>query len=504
MPRVQKTQTMATTPRAQARAIPSSMPWIRYGIRTGQIVLDGLFAFLAFRIAWQLRYQYEVGGEVQFYDWRPFSQFQDRALLFAGLVVVILLIRGVYWLPRSSGLLDESVMIIGGLTTAMGGVLLTAFLTRFVPSRLVFIYAWAIAILLFVIRRMFSRTLRAALWQRGIFVDRVLVVGSGESGRRIMEAMLNNPALGYKLVGFVNDLPDTTDLSVATEHKVYRAPRVGSLKDLERLVGLHEVDEVIVALPADELHAVPSIIERCQQRAVQFKVVPDLLQLSLDRVDLGEVGGLPLIGVKPASIQGGQLLAKRAIDALVATAVLVAAAAPMAVIALLVRATSPGPVLYRQTRIGKDGKRFTLVKFRCMVDGADEMRAELMAQHDTQDPRLFKLRDDPRLTRVGRVLRRWSLDELPQFWHVLMGDMSLVGPRPQMPEEVANYEEWHLQRLAVTPGLTGLWQVNGRSKLSFDEMVRLDLYYAEHWSPWLDIKIVLRTVPAVILGRGAY
>src|SRR5689334_21333095 len=140
MPRVQKTQTMATTPRAQVRAIPSTMPWIRYGIRAGQIALDGIFAFLAFRIAWQLRYQYEVGGEVQFYDWRPFSQFQDRAVLFAGLVVVILLIRGVYWLPRSSGLLDESVMIIGGLTTAMGGILLTAFLTRFVPSRLVFIY----------------------------------------------------------------------------------------------------------------------------------------------------------------------------------------------------------------------------------------------------------------------------------------------------------------------------------------------------------------------------
>ena len=213
---------------------------------------------------------------------------------------------------------------------------------------------------------------------------------------------------------------------------------------------------------------------------------------------------MPLIGVKPASIQGGQLLAKRAIDALAASAVLIAAALPMAVIALLIRATSEGPILYRQLRVGKDGKRFTLVKFRCMVDGADEMRAELMAQHDTQDPRLFKLRDDPRLTRVGRVLRRWSLDELPQFWHVLRGEMSLVGPRPQMPDEVADYEEWHLQRLAVTPGLTGLWQVNGRSKLSFDEMVRLDLYYAEHWSPWLDIKIVLRTVPAVLLGRGAY
>jgi exopolysaccharide biosynthesis polyprenyl glycosylphosphotransferase len=495
---------VTTAPSARVRTFPSTTPWIRFGIRAGQIVMDAAFAFLAFRIAWQLRYQYEFGGEVLFYDWEPFSQFRERALLFAGLAVLILVVRGVYWLPRSTGLLDESVMILGGLTTAMAGVILTAFLARFVPSRLVFIYAWVIAILLFVLRRVLSRAARTALWKRGLYVDRVLVVGTGESGRRIMEAMLNNPSLGYKLVGFVNDLPGTADLSVATEHRVHRAQRVGSIDDLDRLVGRHAVDEVIVALNGDDLKRVPSIIEQCRQRSVQFKVVPDLLQLSLDRVDLGEVAGLPLIGVKPASIQGGQLLAKRAIDALVAMVILILSAIPMALIAVLIRTTSEGPILYRQRRVGKNGKQFTLVKFRCMVNGADELRAELMALHGAQDPRLFKLQDDPRLTRIGRVLRRWSLDELPQFWHVLKGDMSLVGPRPQMPEEVAVYEEWHLQRLAVTPGLTGLWQVNGRSKLSFDEMVRLDLYYAEHWSPWLDIKIVLRTFPAVILGRGAY
>jgi exopolysaccharide biosynthesis polyprenyl glycosylphosphotransferase len=502
---VQKTQTMVpATPAFHARTIHAAVPWFRIGVRTGQILLDAGFAFLSFWVAYQLRYEYEFGGEVRFFDWRPFSQFENRAFFFAGLAIAILLIRGVYWLPRSTGLLDESVMIIGGLTTAMAGVILTAFLTRFVPSRLVFIYAWVIAILLFVCRRVASRALRTALWRRGIYVDRVIVVGSGESGRRVMEAMLNNPALGYKLVGFVNDLPGTSDLSVATEHRVHRAQRVGAIDDLDRLVGRYGVDEVIVALPADELNRVPTIIEQCQARSLQFKVVPDLLQLSLDRVDLGEVAGLPLIGVKAPAIQGGQLLAKRGIDALVAFVVLVLAAIPMAVIALLIRLSSEGPILYRQTRIGKNGAEFTLIKFRCMVNGADEMRAQLLAQNGGQDPRLFKLRDDPRLTRVGRVLRRWSLDELPQFLHVLRGEMSLVGPRPQMPAEVAVYEEWHMQRLAVTPGLTGLWQVNGRSQLSFDEMVRLDLYYAEHWSPWLDTKIVLRTVPAVILGRGAY
>jgi len=502
---VQKTQTLAPiAPAYRPSVANSAFPMLRLGVRATQVVVDAVLAFLAFYIAHQLRYQHEIGGHVRPIDWRAFSDFEDRAFLFAGLAFVILLLRGVYWLPRSTGLLDESVMIVGGLTTAMAGVILTAFLTRFVPSRLVFIYAWALAIVFFIARRIGSRWLRAALWRRGKFVERVLVVGTGESGRRLMEAMLSTPSLGYMLVGFADDLPDTSDLSVATEHRVHRATRLGSLDDLERIVNRQRVHEVIVALPASRLNQVHHIIEQCRRQSVQFKVVPDLLQLSLDRVDIAEVAGLPLIGVKPATIQGSQRLTKRAIDALAATCMLIAWAMPMALIAIAIKLTSEGPILFRQTRIGRDGARFTLLKFRCMVDGAEEMRDELMAAHGAQDPRLFKLRDDPRLTPIGAILRRSSLDELPQFWHVLRGQMSLVGPRPQMPEEVANYEPWHFQRLAVTPGLTGLWQVNGRSNLSFDEMVRLDLYYAEHWSPWLDMKIVLRTIPAVLSGRGAY
>ncbi|MER3437193.1 MAG: undecaprenyl-phosphate glucose phosphotransferase, partial [Chloroflexota bacterium] len=247
-----------------------------------------------------------------------------------------------------------------------------------------------------------------------------------------------------------------------------------------------------------------AIVEECRQSGVTFKVVPDLIQLSLDRVDLAEVAGVPLIGIKDASIRGLNYVVKRSIDILLATSVLLVMALPMLVIAILIRRDSPGPVLFRQVRIGRDGRPFVMLKFRCMIDGADEQRAELIRTHHGVDPRLFKLRDDPRLTRVGRWLRRWSLDELPQFINVLRGQMSVVGPRPPLPEEVERYEEWHRQRLLVTPGLTGLWQINGRSNLTFDEMVRLDLYYAEHWSPWLDVKIVLRTIPAVLTGRGAY
>jgi len=190
-------------------------------------------------------------------------------------------------------------------------------------------------------------------------------------------------------------------------------------------------------------------------------------------------------------------------DIVIAITVLTLAAPLMLLIAIAIKLDSPGPVFFRQVRVGKGGKPFVLYKFRSMVDGAERQQAALRKAYG-RGPLLFKLRDDPRVTRVGRILRRTSLDELPQFFNVLKGEMSVVGPRPPVPEEVAAYEDWHLQRLMVTPGLTGLWQVNGRSDLSFDEMVRLDLYYAEHWSLWLDLKLILRTIPVVLTGRGAY
>ena len=472
--------------------------------RLAQVCSDLALAPLAFWLAWYLRYQVELGGAVRIADYEPLETFYSRMALFTGLAVGLLLIRGAYWLPRSTGLLDEALIIAGSLTTAMSAVILTAFLTRFLPSRLLFVYAWVIALVLFVLRRAFTRHARRFLWSRSLYVNRVLVVGSGNSGRRLMQAMMGSPAWGYRVVGFADDQRPVGLLPVATEHRVVRAEWLGGLSDIGSIVDERDIDEVVIALPPEQLDAVPSIVEQCREKAVTFKVVPDLLQLSLDRVDLGEVAGVPLIGIKPASIHGGQLVMKRAIDVIVATVVLLVAAIPMAAAAVLIRLDSPGPILFRQQRIGRNGKQFTLIKFRCMVNGAEELRARLIEEHKPADIRLFKLADDPRLTRVGRHLRRWSIDELPQFWQVVKGDMSLVGPRPQLAEEVETYEEWHLQRLLVTPGLTGLWQINGRSHLTFDEMVRLDLYYAEHWSPWLDLKVILRTVPAVISGRGAY
>jgi len=484
----------------------ASWPLIRV---TAEVLVDSLMAWLAFWLAWVLRYQADIGGRIVPADEEPFATFHGKAALFIVILLLVLLIRGAYRLPRSAGLLDEATLLAGGITTAMAGVILWAFFLRFAPSRLVFMYAWLGAIALLLARRVVTRACRRWLWSRGYFVDRVLVVGATPAGQRVMQAMTAHPALGYRVVGFADEVgqSDRRSLRTATEYRVVETDWLGPFDQVGQLVEDHEIDEVIIALSSADQDQVLGIVNQCRARDVSFKVVPDLFQLALDRVDLGEVAGIPLIGVRGASISGRSYQVKRAMDVALTLLLLSVMALPMAIIAFLIRRDSSGPVFVRQRRIGRDGRPFLLLKFRTMVDGAERLRADLMASHvagGEVDARLFKVPNDPRLTLVGRQLRRLSLDELPQLIQVLRGEMSVVGPRPPLPEEVEGYEEWHRQRLMVTPGLTGLWQVNGRSHLSFDEMVRLDLYYAEHWSPWLDIKIVLRTIPAVLTGNGAY
>ncbi|MGH2562800.1 MAG: sugar transferase [Thermomicrobiales bacterium] len=473
--------------------------------RFARVGSDAALLWFAFWLAYTVRYTWEIGGAIQPGDWRPFSTFYPPAALLLGVTLVVFLVRRAYRLPRWTSFLDEAMLVVGGVTTSMASVILFAYLLRYFPSRLALVYAWGGAILLLLARRVVSRLLLRWLWARGVGVDRVLVVGAGGAGRRVMQALMGRSSFGYHLVGFVDDGITADAVAVATEHRVTRADRLGTTDEVGEIVASRDIDEVIIALPGDAHERVLAIIDQCRQRAVTFKVVPDLLQLSLDRVDLGEVSGVPLIGLKDASIRGASYAVKRSIDVAIASFVLLTMSLPMLYVGWRVRRESPGPVLFRQLRIGRNGVPFTLLKFRCMVADADQRRAEVMAAYnDDMDLRLFKLQDDPRLTALGRKLRRWSLDELPQFINVLRGDMSVVGPRPQLPEEVADYDEWHRQRLLVAPGLTGLWQINGRSTLTFDEMVRLDLYYAEHWSPWLDFKIVVRTAPAVLTGRGAY
>ena len=231
--------------------------------------------------------------------------------------------------------------------------------------------------------------------------------------------------------------------------------------------------------------------------------MPNFFQLTKNQMQVERLDGIPLITTRSVSIAGWNFFVKRALDVTLATVLLVVGLPFAALIALCVRFSSPGPIFYSQTRIGRNGQPFKILKFRSIIADAEEQLDDIADLNEASGP-LFKMRDDPRRTPLGSFLRRFSLDELPNLVNVLRGEMSLVGPRPNVPEEVAQYKEWHRKRLSVSPGMTGLWQVSGRSDLTFDEMVLLDIYYAENWSLTLDLGIMLRTLPKVLGGEGAY
>jgi len=338
---------------------------------------------------------------------------------------------------------------------------------------------------------------QAQLRKRGVGVKKLVIVGAGEVGRRVMRTVVARPDLGYEIVGYVDDNPDKG------KGKIGRFRGYGSVDNLSLLIDAMEVDEVIITLPWNYQRRILSVLRTCARREVKARLVPDIFQMSLSRVEVGDLGGLPLIEIQEIAFNQVELVIKRIIDWVGAIVGLIVGWPILLFIAIAIKLDSHGPVLFRQLRVGQHGHHFWIYKFRTMRVGAEDELDALRDQNEVDGP-LFKIREDPRVTKTGVVLRQMSLDELPQLINVLKGDMSLVGPRPPIPEEVAQYLPWHKRRLSVPPGITGLWQVSGRSELTFDEMVLLDLYYIEHWSPWMDISILLRTVPKVLVRDGAY
>ena len=236
---------------------------------------------------------------------------------------------------------------------------------------------------------------------------------------------------------------------------------------------------------------------------VDIELSSGLLDVTTSRVLIREISGVPLITVRGVSFSRGKRFTKRAFD-VVTGALIIAVGLPLWILfALIIKSGSRGPVLYRQTRVGRGGQHFEMYKFRTMTDGAHEVRDRLAADNEASGP-LFKMQDDPRVTRSGKWMRKFSVDEFPQLLNVMRGEMSLVGPRPPLPEETDQYTNYHWRRMEVLPGMTGLWQISGRSRLTFNEMIRLDLFYIENWSVGFDIGLILRTIPAVVFARGAY
>jgi exopolysaccharide biosynthesis polyprenyl glycosylphosphotransferase len=334
---------------------------------------------------------------------------------------------------------------------------------------------------------------------RGIGVQRVLVIGGGEVGQAVLRVMLARKDLGYFPVGYLDDNPAIGDVDLG------RLRGMGGTENLEGVINNERVDLVMVTLPWTEHNRIMRIVDVCKRESVALRVVPDVFQLNLRQLNVENLDGIPLLGleVEPTRYVANRLI-KRALDL-----TLVGLASPIwlpifGLVALAIKLDgSNGSIFYAQRRVGENGKPFNMYKFRSMIPDADRLREQLVREQN-QDPRHPKIVDDPRITSIGGFIRRTSLDELPNLINVILGNMSLVGPRPPTPDEVDLYDKWHMQRLNTVPGVTGLWQVSGRSHVPFDEMVLLDIYYIENWSIWLDLEIVMRTVPRVLLRDGAF
>jgi exopolysaccharide biosynthesis polyprenyl glycosylphosphotransferase len=477
----------------------------RYALIALRVLADAILLGAAFVLAYWLRYGVELGSDVAPESFRPLSAFTWYIVAYIAVTLLTLQARGLYALPRGATWLDHMRLITIGSVIGVSALTLGALLVNPVlPSRMLFIYLGACTLLVFGAERMGYRGLRMWLWRRGINIRRAVVVGASPAGQRIMKEIVERPELGYQLAGYLSEADTTArDWRVPIKPRNGELRKLGTINDVRRVLETQNLHELIVALPATHHTQILGIIDSCREFGVTFKLVPDLFEMRFNEVRIDALNGVPLIGVKDVALRGFNLLLKRVIDTVLALAMLVVAAVPMLLIALVVRLTSPGPVLFRQKRVGKGGAIFVCYKFRSMYADAEERKAALMERSDRDGP-AFKLRDDPRRTPFGKFIRRTSLDELPQLFNILKGEMSLVGPRPPTPDEVELYDDWHLKRLDVTPGLTGLWQVSGRSDLSFEDMVKLDLYYAENWSPAMDVRIILKTIPTWVKGEGAY
>ena len=464
----------------------------------GLVLADIFLINVAFAISYWMRYDLQWFRAVDpAYD-VSFSAYIPFAAVLTALLLIAYKLEGVYDHRRGASWFDEFYPVLNCTTTGIVIMIVVTFFYRpLVYSRLLFVYTGVLIVALLGFSRLVKSIVLRRLRQRGIGVVRTLIVGAGEVGRTIMRNIVAQPGLGYQVMGFVDDNPEKGHKDIG------RFKGLGSIDNLPRIVQEESIDEVIITLPWMYHRKIISIMTQCEREGVRARLVPDLFQMSLSRMDVDDLGGVPMIGVKEISITGWKSVTKRAIDFTIALVGLIVLLPLMLLIALAIRLDSPGPVLFRQIRVGKGGRHFVLYKFRSMREGAEEEQQKLTDLNETEGP-IFKIRHDPRCTRVGRFLRRTSLDELPQFYNVLRGEMSLVGPRPPIPAEVEHYEEWHKKRLEVSPGMTGLWQVSGRSELTFDEMVLLDIYYIENWSAALDTEIFLRTIPKVIFGNGAY
>jgi len=455
-----------------------------------QIPVDLAMVVLSFVVAYWLRTFFEFVPVIYV---EPLMGYLKFVVITLPIWFSVFTFAGLYTLKTRYGRLEEFGKIFVAVSAAVAILLAWLFLSRtFFFSRLIIIYVWFIAIAMVTLGRTLIHFLQRFLYRFGIGVHRVIILGGNSSSRFIIAEIKKNR--GYCLKKIIDE---------------------NAIGKLETIIQRAPADEIIVADPHIGPAKISQVLEFCRFHQIGFKMTPDLFLVSSSHIDIKTLAGVPIIEFKRTPLDGWGRIIKRLVDFLGASILLIILSPVMLLVALGVKLTSRGPILFRQERVGFENKPFWFLKFRSMKaeycvgenyggKKAAEILRKLKTRANEVDGPVFKIKNDPRLTPFGRFIRKTSLDEFPQFFNVLRGQMSLVGPRPPLPEEVVRYNKFQRRRLGVKPGITGLWQVSGRSDISFDEWVKLDAFYIEHWSLWLDFQIILKTIWVVMKGRGAY
>ncbi len=457
------------------------------------VIADLLSAAAAFLLAYYIRFESPFAGIVPVTKTQPpVWQYVYSLPVIAVLVPLAFQIQGLYRLRRGRTRVDDFfAVLVGSILAVLAGVAISLYAKAYYPDRLaefhpisraVWLLFLALTVTFTYTSREVVRDLLRKRWRAGIGLKRVLIVGSGELGRMVAERILDHGELGFKLVGFADDQAATSDAIG------YRGlPVLGTLAQVPDICRSEQVDDIYVALPLDEHVKMLGVVEYASRECLNVHVVPDLLQFIALRARLEDLDGLPLISINDVPLRGLNSVIKRVVDIALSSTVLIAGAVPALLISIAIKRSSPGPVFYRQERMGLDGRAFTVYKFRSMPVDAEDASGPVWARED-----------DPRATRIGRWLRQTDADELPQFWNVLVGDMSIVGPRPERPFFVEQFKHripQYMLRHKVKAGITGWAQVNGwRGNTSLEKRIEFDLYYIENWSLSLDFKIMWLTV----------
>ena len=475
-------------------------------IRQATMILDILVVTFSFFLTFFLRRHLHL-----FYSFDVIPSMRVVAEMGASIrdyfVIMILIIpiwslslyfNGMYRSLRTKNIFEIVWIIVKAafFTTITFGTLVFIFKLEYV-SRVFFIMLLVIGTFFLLLEKIAIFFVMHSVRKKGYNFRKILIVGTGKRAVHFIRKLEEHPEWGFRIVGIV-------DYDHVNVGKIVSGIEVlASLDKIPQLIQRRAIDEVIFLIPRSQLGKIEEYLYVCETHGVNATIAVDLFDVKISKLRQTDIDGIPLITFDTTPASDHQLFLKRTIDVVGSALGIIILSPLLLMIAILIRLTSPGPVFYIQKRSGLNGRRFILYKFRSMYKGAHQRLAELADRNEVSGP-IFKIKNDPRITYVGKILRKFSLDELPQLFNVLRGQMSLVGPRPPLPKEVNQYEPWQRRRLSMRPGITCLWQISGRNKISFDAWMKLDLEYIDSWSLWLDIKILFKTIPAVLFARGAY